>query len=185
MDQTKMDLLVKKLETPDNTGAYGEEVCNELSNLFNCFGSYSKMMNELYSKLSGKARELLNTFMYSAAVYMADEYIRTEGCWDERKKASMEFAMANQDFFKRKFEAAIGYPITFIPNVDERQILPRKCDIAMWKANNTFAVPGFMRAWCNTHSTLKQAIFGGWVRSVLSSDVEMGTTADAACFPFI
>ena len=172
--------LLNNLSKEDRDAGFN--ICKELSRDFNCFGSYRRKMNEFYNSLSPEGQANLLACICIAALDMAFDYQKFDyRSFDARKAASEEFSYEHRDDFGEMFEENTGwYPVgdTFAPTFG------RGITDKMWCDNHVQAFSGFLNAWRDVHSTIKQAIFGGFVRGVMG-DIYGISYATESAFPFI
>lgn len=160
----------------------GRILCTDMGLLFNTFGSFGKMMNTIHSGLTESGIRSLILCMCAATFDMAYDYMK-HGFYsfDERKAASEEYARNNLSFFGEEFETGTGWmplPDTQAPSFVSG-INPKN-----WELYKCRGYLGFISAWRKTHSTIKQSVYGGFVRGVLG-DIYGIPAATRSSFAFI
>lgn len=158
-----MEELVQLLESKEPDYETGKLCAQKLFKEFNCFGTYGKMMKDLYGSLSDYGKEKLLLYISLAASEMA--IARTERgseTWDDRFKASERFAFENNDLFKHLFLSMID---RIVPGSDKINL--DMVGTYEWRNKGYGFLVGFLSYWKTGHSTLKQAIFGGFCRGLL------------------
>ena len=173
--------LLETSKSIENDLAYGYDLSEALCTAFNTFGSYNAKMKKLNDSLSPTGQKRLLIFICLGAMEMARSYRNHGGCWDLRKQASEEFAAKNIKVFESEFEKAAG----FLPDIlNDYECFGRVINRQQFKENGIEYMCGAVHAWTNTHSTLKQAVFGGYVRGVMAEHPDYASFNEAV-FPFI
>lgn len=158
---------------------YGRELVRSLCDEFNFFGSYQTKMKTLNDSLNDKGKNTLRALICIAALEMAKAYKSRGGCWDDRKKASEEFAYSNITVFEDEFRKITGFAPEASQGYD-----PLGLDRMQFQTAGYAYLYNAVRAWANAHSTLKQAVFGGYVRGVMALEAGYERFEEAR-FPFI
>lgn len=187
MNKEVFDNLVSLLNSKEKDFAHGKEIAGAVSSLFNCFGSYAKIADELYTSLSTSGKKKLMVCLSLSGMQLSHTWYVGDfrgkfRCSDLRKEASASFAYDNQHYFSELFEKYAGFSLSVEP---DRSPCFSEC-VPYADLKNTY-MQGFLLSWTNIHPTLQQAFFGGFVGGVLANGI--GKTfvhplnCERMCFP--
>jgi hypothetical protein len=171
MDREK---LAELFEDMDNTAQSGYELCKALGAEFNCAGDFSRMASELYESLGKKGKKLLDQCMCIVAMCMAYDYLAfSHGEYtDRRNEASRRYSFEHQNEFREKMEDLIG----FHPEYRDSKYFVKTLGLREWKERGLLYLIGFANRWDETHPTIQQSVFGGYVNGVMQAH---------AAFPYV
>lgn len=96
MREQEVNAIIELLNSDKTDVETGEIILKHIDRAYNCLGSYSGISKSIFESLSKAGKERFYKIWCIAGFELAYSYIREDkNPWDDRKKASMQFAFRN------------------------------------------------------------------------------------------
>lgn len=194
MREQEVNAIIELLNSDKTDVETGEIILKHIDRAYNCLGSYSEISKSIFESLSKVGKERFYKIWCMAGFELAYSYIREDkNPWDDRKKASMQFAFRNVFCIEKIFNDFDDMQIHIL-SIDtkemENELFDRWFSRKIWNErkerieDSSLAwLYGFVRKWLTLHSTIKQSYYGGVYNGVVT--IEKTNQFEEMSFPFI
>lgn len=194
MREQEVNAIIKLLNSKKTDMETGKEIEMNIGRAYNCFDDYARISKYIFDNLTKKGKDRLYMVWCVAGLDLS-YYYRKVGCnpWDDRNKASMQFAYRNTGSIESMFNFLTDLKIDIL-SIDRTEMDDKLFNTwfrnFIWREksirveDSEFAwLCGFATEWVNLHSTIKQSFYGGVCNGVIAE--KNPNSFEKMCFPFI
>lgn len=194
MREQEVSAIIELLNSDKTDIETGEEILKNIAIAYNCLDSYTSISKHIFDNLTKSGKDRFYMIWCMAGFDLSYSYMReNRNPWDDRKKASMQFAFHNIESIENMFNLLSDLKID-IYSIDksemEEKLFDRWFMSFVWNekgiriADSSFAwLYGFVKEWIKMHSTSKQSYYGGVYNGVVIT--EKPKDFEKMSFPFI
>lgn len=181
MREQEISVIIGLLNSDKTDIETGEEILKNINKAYNCLDSYTNISKHIFDNLTKSGKDRFYMIWCMAGFDLSYSYMReNRNPWDDRKKASMQFAFHNIESIESMFNLLSDLKID-IYSIDksemENKLFDRWFTSFVWNekgiriADSSFAwLYGFVKEWIKMHSTLKQSYYGGACNGVVITE---------------